>query len=91
MLKTFRDDETGYLAWVQTHPDGYVVNIDEPPIAPQYPMVHIASHRIISSPTRTNYTTGRYFKVCSTELEELERWAQRKYGRPLTRCRQCLG
>jgi len=90
MLRTFVKDESGYLGWVQTHPLGYVVNIDEPQISPQYPMVHAASHKSMSSPTRTNYTTGRYFKVCSEQLQELEAWAQRKYGRALTRCQQCM-
>ena len=90
MPKTFVDDESGYLAWVHAHPHGFVVNIDDPQITPQYPMVHVASHKSLSSPTRTNYTTGRYFKVCSDSLEELQAWAQKKYGRGLTRCRQCM-
>jgi hypothetical protein len=25
--REFRDDDTGYLAWLSTHPDGYVINI----------------------------------------------------------------
>lgn len=25
--REFRDDDAGYLFWVDTHPDGYVVNI----------------------------------------------------------------
>ena len=90
MPKTFVNDESGYLAWVQAHPKGYVVNIDAPPVTPQYPMVHAASHKSLSSPARTNYTTGRYFKVCSDQLEELGAWADKKYGRALTRCRQCM-
>lgn len=90
MPHTFKDDETGYLRWVQAHPGGYIVNIDEPQVTPQYPMVHVASHKLLSSPARTNYTTGRYFKVCSEQLENLEAWAQSKYGRTLTRCRQCM-
>jgi hypothetical protein len=80
MLRKFENDENGYLAWVQGHPDGYIVNIDDPQVTPQYPMVHAASHKSLSSSARTNYTTGRYFKVCSERLEELEVWAQKKYG-----------
>jgi hypothetical protein len=44
----------------------------------------------LSSPARTNYTTGRYFKACSVRLEELEAWGQKKYGRALTRCQVCM-
>jgi hypothetical protein len=90
MPQTFVNDENGYLGWVQAHPNGYVVNIDNPQVTPQYPMVHAASHRSMSTPARTNYTTGRYFKVCSEQFEELEAWAQSKYGHALTRCRQCM-
>lgn len=90
MPNRFVNDESGYLAWVQAHPDGFIVNIDDPQVTPQYPMVHAASHKSLSSPKRKNYTTGRYFKVCSERLEELEAWAQKKYGRALTRCQQCM-
>ena len=90
MPHTFVNDEKGYLAWIHAHPHGFVANIDEPHVIPQYPMVHATSHKSLSSPTRTNYTTGRYFKVCSDRLEDLEAWAQTKYGRALTRCRQCM-
>ncbi len=90
MIEQFENDESGYLRWVQANPSGYVVNVDEPQYAPQYPMLHAASHKVISSPTRTNYTTGRYIKFCSVNLEALERWAKDKYGRSLTRCAQCM-
>lgn len=90
MLQTFVRDESGYLAWVQAHSDGFIVNIDEPQTTRQYPMVHAALHKSLSSPMRTNYTTGRYFKVCSDRLEDLEAWSQKKYGRALTRCRLCM-
>ena len=91
MPQTFVNDEKkGYLAWVKRHPEGFVVNIDEPQVAPQYPMVHAASHKSLSSPSRTNYTTGRYFKICSESVEALEAWTKKKYGRSLTRCRQCM-
>ncbi len=93
MPQKFVDDESGYLAWVDAHSDGFIVNIDEPQTTPQYPMVHTALHKSLSSAKRAkraNYTTGRYFKVCSDRLEDLEAWSQKKYGRALTRCRLCM-
>ncbi len=90
MIVPFKSDDAGYLKWVQANPAGYVVNVDEPQRFQRYPMVHSASHKSVSSPTRSNYTTGRYLKFCSVSLEELEQWSQAKYGRPLTRCAQCL-
>jgi hypothetical protein len=90
MIEQFENDESDYLSWVQANPSGYVVNVDVPHHTPQYPMVHLASHKAVSSPTRSNYTTGRYIKFCSVNLEALERWAKDKYGRPLTRCAVCM-
>ena len=90
MVRKFRDDEAGYLLWVQENQTGYVVNVDDPQRTLQYPMVHLASHKVISSAVRTNYTTGRYLKYCSCSLEELELWSQENHGRALTRCMQCM-
>jgi hypothetical protein len=64
MFEKFVNDESGYLKWIDNNPNGFIVNLDEPLVTPQYPMVHLTSHKLISSPSRTNYTTGRYFKVC---------------------------
>jgi hypothetical protein len=90
VVEQFESDESGYLRWVQANPSGYVVNVDVPQHAPQYPMVHLASHKVVSSPARGNYTTGRYVKFCSLSLEALEQWAQDRYARSLTRCVQCM-
>ena len=90
MIEHFSDDEAAYLQWVQSHQYGYVVNLDKARIYPQYPMVHRASHKLISSPERTNYTTNEYMKVCSTDLAALERWSQQECGRVLNRCATCM-
>lgn len=90
MISQFRNDEKGYLRWVQDNPNGFVVNADEPATSPDYPMVHRASCGLVSSPTRTNYTTRRYFKTCSHNVRELEQWAKTKRGRSLNPCRRCM-
>ena len=90
MIEEFPNDEEGYLRWVQSEPAGYVVNIDDPNSWPKYPMVHVASHKSMSSASRSNYTTGKYFKVCSVNLDELEQWSQRNYQKALTRCKSCM-
>ena len=89
MIEIFKADELGYLSWVHNNPRGFVVNIDNPNTTPTYPMMHAASHKVISSSSRGNYTTVRYFKVCSTSLTELESWSQENYKRHPTRCKQC--
>lgn len=89
MVEKFQNDEAGYLSWVSANPHGYVVNVDEPNHVDQYPMVHRATHKLISSNARTNYTTGRYIKFCSESLHELELLAKNKYDRQLVRCATC--
>ena len=89
MLRKFVNDEGGYLEWVSTNPNGFVVNVDEPQSWLNYPMVHLSTCKHIHSAARTNYTTGRYFKVCSTDFDELQRWSVDTYKKELTRCRHC--
>jgi len=92
-VAVFDNDESGYLKWVEANPRGFVANLDKAKNIlryPMYPMVHKATHGSISSPTRRNYTTGEYFKFCSTDLDTLEEYSQEKFGRRLTYCQQCM-
>lgn len=91
MIHRFENDEAAYLGWVNANPAGFVVNVDVAARYPQYPMVHRATHKLISSAARTNYTSNEYIKLCSTDLVELERMAPAKYGKPLNRCATCMG
>lgn len=81
MAIKFKNDEAGYLHWVQANPDGYVVNVDEPNHVPQYPMVHRATHKLISSAKPGNYTTAQYVKYCGGDLDALERWSLARFAR----------
>ena len=90
MVELFDSDETGNLKWVQANPHGFVANIDRARAVPQYPMVHAATHGLMSSPKIGNFTTGDYVKFCSADLDALERYSQTNFGRPLTRCSQCM-
>lgn len=90
MIERFDKHEEEYLRWVHSNPTGYVVNLDRLGSRPEYPMVHRASHKQISSPSRANYTTGDYFKLCSLELQELEKWSVESMGRKLVRCAVCM-
>ena len=63
-MVTIENDDDAYLAWLDANPDGFVVNAENPPRA-----ATIRLHRVrcthISTPARTNWTTGSYFKLCS--------------------------
>lgn len=94
MLKLFdgRQDwrhEQEYLAWSVSHPNGFIVNTDRELRIPQYPMVHSAAGSCVTTPSRGNYTKGKYIKVCSESLEELQAWASRN-RRELLRCARCM-
>lgn len=84
-VELFDRREDGYSLWVQEHPDGFVANVDRANVAAQYPMIHRASHRLISSPRIGNFTTGDYLKFCSAGLEALERYLERRFQRRPTR------
>lgn len=90
MIEVFDQEEDRYLAWVAAHPDGFVVNVDRNLNFPQYPMVHVATHGLISSPKIGNFTSGAYIKICSTSLAELEAHARTRYDRNLTHCKACM-
>jgi hypothetical protein len=90
MPKVFIKNEKWYLLWAAKNPNGFIVNADAPPTSPDYPMVHRATHKAMTSHKRQNYTTGRYFKVCSNDMSELEKWAKEKRDRPLNPCGICM-
>ena len=76
MLEVFTNDDRGYLRWAMRNPRGFIVNADHDRVSPDYPMIHRATHRALTSPKKENYTTRRFFKVCSDKRNELERWAR---------------
>src|SRR3954447_22738244 len=87
-MTRFVDDDRGYLAWVAAHPDGYVVNCGRTP-TPSYLILHRASCKMISTSTRSNWTSGDYIKFCSEDLDELRRWASGEVGGDLRPCQIC--
>lgn len=90
MAILFDDDELQYLRWVGMHPDAFVANVDRAGQVPHYPMLHRATHAAVSSSKIGSFTTGDYIKVCSLNLDSLETWLERTYGRKATRCEVCM-
>lgn len=85
-MRGFRNDDAGYLRWIEAHPMGFVVNIDVRQRRPEYPMVHSTQHKLLSSGAVGGYTTGDYEKVCSDDMGELEEWSKKTHGKTLTVC-----
>lgn len=88
-VEIFRDDDTGYLAWVAQHPHGFVLNTARNP-RPDYLILHRASCRTITGrPTRGGPWTGPYIKVCADDELHIGAWAGSTVGAAPTRCRVC--
>jgi len=91
MIYTFVNKETEYLLWIKNNKNGFIVNFDEPLVTPEYPKVHRATHKLLSSNARTNYTTGRYRKSLFNRLKKnSKKWAVEICGKTLTRCLTCM-
>jgi len=87
----FRDDDAGYISWIHTHPDGFVVNTTRGH-SRTYLKLHRASCKFVSvlQPGYSTWTTGEYIKVCSTYRATLESWARETVGSILQdRCHCC--
>ena len=71
-MHRFVDADVGYLRWIATHPDGYVVNLPRGDGGGGPQVLHRATCRTINgAPARGATWTGPYVKVCG-DLRELE-------------------
>ena len=79
-MQRFQDDDHGYLAWLQAHPTGYVVNAERRATA-NYLLLHKVSCGTINGrPANGQHWTKDYVKLCSTNRAELASWATQKVG-----------
>lgn len=89
-LRIFEDDDAGYVAWVASHPSGFVVNANRLPNA-SYVVLHRATCRTISGdPTKGRSWTSAYLKACSEDRHVIDRWVRTKTGTVPSTCGTCL-
>ena len=88
LMQHFVDDDPSYLAWLAEHPAGYVINTNRRPSATNL-VLHQATCRTISGPTRGSTFTGDYTKA-SGNRAELDSFA-RDLGGKAQPCQICLG
>ncbi len=90
IFKNMPNDDD-YIKWIDENPNGFVLNIDQTKdpskIWKDYPKIHFANCNQLNK--RPGRTTGKYFKVCSNSIEELEQWSWVKYQKGLNPCRIC--
>ena len=88
-VELFKDDDAGYLEWINSNTDGFVVNCNRQP-NPNYLYLHLASCSTISGiPANGKSWTFDYIKVCSLDQKELEKWVQQQVGGKLKHCSTC--
>jgi hypothetical protein len=75
-MRIFEDDDAGYLAWIDGHQHGSVVNTFRKP-NPRYLILHRARcHTIRGKPAHgERWTTGGFSKACSETRIDPDRWA----------------
>ena len=90
MAVEFRDNDEGYLRWLDGHPAGFVLNTARPAGA-DYLFLHRATCGTITGvPARgRRWTTGPYQKICADSRIELERWAKENTRGAPTPCSLC--
>src|SRR5277367_913618 len=78
---SFKDNDNYYRAWLDQHPTGYVLNIDEKEVA----KIHrVACRYLTNMPIGARHSTHKYPKICSTDLADLFGWPQES-----RECRHC--
>jgi hypothetical protein len=88
-VNVFRDNDDGYLAWVNSHPTGFVINIQRSGNPSDARLHHATCRNISGINPRRGPWTGPYVKACSSDLASLDAWAGDHVGSPITRCGTC--
>ena len=87
-LTLFRDDDEGFCAWLDEHPDGYFINSERSP-KPTYLVLHRPSCRHFTRNPSLHWTR-EYIKFCSLSRHDLDEWATGTVGGEATLCGACF-
>lgn len=89
----FKDNDTEYLKWIQTNPNGYVLN-SYLNFSSKYLPLHRANCHTITvatvGTTENAFTGGQYIKICSNNRLDLENWINAHGGKYFSKlCKKC--
>lgn len=88
-MRRFVDDDAGYVAWLEAHPRGYVLNT-YPHLTSTYLVLHRSSCGTVNRPLAEGRRwTHQFGKACSEDHAELAEWALRETGKSVHGCRAC--
>jgi len=73
-MDRFVDDDAGYLAWLEAHPKGYVLNTF-PHMSSSFLVLHRTTCGTVNRPlAKGREWTHLYGKACSDDHAELAEW-----------------
>ncbi len=77
MAFEFRDDDSGFIAWRDRNPGGFIINAERNSRC-SYLKLHRADCPFMTKPTRSDQRrwTDQYIKICSLRRAELVNWAR---------------
>jgi hypothetical protein len=88
-MQRFVDDDAGYVAWLEAHPRGYVLNTFSH-MSSSYLVLHRATCGTVNRPlAKGREWTHQYGKACSDDHAELAEWALRETGKSVHGCGTC--
>jgi hypothetical protein len=96
MTKQFINQEQAFENWIERHSEeGYLLNCIKGPAGTvgYVCKLHRASCTCFthSNPrTGKNFTTRNYYKVCSTDMDELVSWGKKQFRVTAPKCKLCL-
>jgi hypothetical protein len=84
----FRHDHDGYLTWVETHPDGFVLNQPRTKRA-KAPTLHRVGCGAVARRGGTEALAQGTVRVCGPTADALTAWSVARGVGPPTACRRC--
>ena len=88
-IRSFWQDDDGYLTWAESHDHGFVVNVDRT-VSPRSLVLHRASCPYIGGATGTGRSrTANHRKVCAAEITTLLDWCHLDIGTEPVLCGHC--
>jgi len=86
-MPEFRNDDAGYLRWLEENPYGFVLNCYSSP-TPGYLKLHKVRCRHLRKGDQANPTID-YLKVCESTRREIENWTRIRFGAEPDPCGHC--
>ena len=87
MATYFKNDDEGYIAWLEANPSAFLLNVGTG--AAHLAMLHTTRCGHLWEPDpKKHHTTGQYTKAVGTTRAELEDWAA-QHGYTVTYCPSC--